>query len=334
MRRTSWRALLTLAIAVVAMSAATVTSAAGERDRDKPRGHQGQGTGTATEVVTGIRPPARGQGADRGRLGRRGGDGRLPRHAGRHRHAAPGRQRRRRGGRGRRRARRDRAVLGRHRRRWLHGHPHAARAGDDDRQPREGAGRHAAGFVLRERRRRCRSTTPASAGCPPASPAPSPAGSTRSKRYGRTSLGKALQSGIEVARKGFVVDQTFFDQTHGERRLLQRRPVDGRDLPRPRRHPARRRHRAAQPGHGARVRDDRPLRRQRLLPRAGRLRDGQGGAEPADRRRRQPHVAPGSDDRAGPRRLHRSRARADEDQLQGPRRVGHGPAVQRRVDRR
>jgi gamma-glutamyltranspeptidase/glutathione hydrolase len=33
------------------------------------------------------------------------------------------------------------------------------------------------------------------------------------KRYGRTSLGKALQSGTEVARKGFVVDQTFFDQT-------------------------------------------------------------------------------------------------------------------------
>jgi gamma-glutamyltranspeptidase/glutathione hydrolase len=33
------------------------------------------------------------------------------------------------------------------------------------------------------------------------------------KRYGRTSLDKALRSGIEVARKGFVVDQTFFDQT-------------------------------------------------------------------------------------------------------------------------
>ena len=35
------------------------------------------------------------------------------------------------------------------------------------------------------------------------------------KRYGRSSLGKALQSGIEVARKGFVIDQTFFDQTNG-----------------------------------------------------------------------------------------------------------------------
>ncbi len=33
------------------------------------------------------------------------------------------------------------------------------------------------------------------------------------KRYGRTSLDKALRSGIDVARKGFVVDQTFVDQT-------------------------------------------------------------------------------------------------------------------------
>ncbi len=34
--------------------------------------------------------------------------------------------------------------------------------------------------------------------------------------------------------------------------LLRRRPVDGGDLPRPRRHAARRRHDAPQPGHGAR----------------------------------------------------------------------------------
>ena len=33
------------------------------------------------------------------------------------------------------------------------------------------------------------------------------------RRYGRTSLRKALEPGIEVARKGFVVDQTFVDQT-------------------------------------------------------------------------------------------------------------------------
>lgn len=32
-------------------------------------------------------------------------------------------------------------------------------------------------------------------------------------RYGTKSLSKALEAGIDVARKGFVVDQTFFDQT-------------------------------------------------------------------------------------------------------------------------
>jgi gamma-glutamyltranspeptidase/glutathione hydrolase len=33
------------------------------------------------------------------------------------------------------------------------------------------------------------------------------------RRYGTMTLGEALQPGIEVARDGFVVDQTFFDQT-------------------------------------------------------------------------------------------------------------------------
>ncbi len=34
-------------------------------------------------------------------------------------------------------------------------------------------------------------------------------------RYGTISLGAALQPGIEVAKQGFTVDQTFFDQTQG-----------------------------------------------------------------------------------------------------------------------
>src|SRR5829696_3505093 len=46
MRRTSWRALLTLLVAVVAMSAATVASAAGGGPHDKRGGHgHGQGHG-------------------------------------------------------------------------------------------------------------------------------------------------------------------------------------------------------------------------------------------------------------------------------------------------
>ena len=40
MRRTSWRALLTLVLAVVAMSAATIASAAGPPDGGKNRGHK------------------------------------------------------------------------------------------------------------------------------------------------------------------------------------------------------------------------------------------------------------------------------------------------------
>ena len=59
------------------------------------------------------------------------------------------RRRRRRGRRGR--ARRDRALLVRHRRRRLHGHPHARGQGHHDRLARGVAGRDAAGFVPRER---------------------------------------------------------------------------------------------------------------------------------------------------------------------------------------
>ena len=81
------------------------------------------------------------EGADGRRKRRSGGHRRRARHQGGDRHAAARRQRRRRHGRRGRRARRHRAVLGRHRRRRLHGHPHAARQGDDDRRPREGAGR-------------------------------------------------------------------------------------------------------------------------------------------------------------------------------------------------
>src|SRR3954449_6941548 len=35
------------------------------------------------------------------------------------------------------------------------------------------------------------------------------------RRYGTWRLGRALEAGINVARRGFVIDQTFFDQTRG-----------------------------------------------------------------------------------------------------------------------
>jgi gamma-glutamyltranspeptidase/glutathione hydrolase len=36
------------------------------------------------------------------------------------------------------------------------------------------------------------------------------------RRYGTISLGRALQAGIDVARRGFEVDQTFYDQTEAD----------------------------------------------------------------------------------------------------------------------
>ena len=70
------------------------------------------------------RPPRRpAKDTDGGRPRRRGRDGRHARHAGGDRHLAARRQRRRRGRRRGRRARRRGAVLVRHRRRRVHGHP-------------------------------------------------------------------------------------------------------------------------------------------------------------------------------------------------------------------
>ena len=60
---------------------------------------------------------------------------------------------------------------------------------------------------------------------------------------------------------------------HAGRRLLQRHPLDRGDLPRSRRHAARRRQHAAQPRPRPHVRADRPLRRARVLHRPDRPRD-------------------------------------------------------------
>ena len=154
------------------------------------------------------RPPAaRAARRRRRRAGHPGGD----------RHAARGRQRRRRGGRGRRRARRDRAVLVRHRRRRLHGHPHAERQGHHDR--------------LRARRRR-RAMQPDSFfenGAPLRlrrralqRPLGRRAGTVARwdealDRYGTHVAAQGAAPGIAVARDGFTVDQTFFDQTTRQR---------------------------------------------------------------------------------------------------------------------
>ena len=95
-----------------------------------------------------------------------------------------------------------------------------------------------------------------------------------------------------------------------QRRLVQRHPLDGGDLPRPRRHAARRgldapepRPRAHLPAAGARGSG-------RVLPRRAGERDGRGLAAPAQGGRRQPRLAPGPDDHRRPAPLPRDRAQA------------------------
>ena len=51
------------------------------------------------------------------------------------------------------------------------------------------------------------------------------------RRYGTQSLARTLRPGIEVAREGFTVDQTFVDQTTPAVGLLRRHPLDRRALP-------------------------------------------------------------------------------------------------------
>ena len=134
------------------------------------------------------------------------------RDAGRHPDAAQRRQRGRRRGGGGRRARRDRAVLVRHRRRRVHGHPHRAREGHHDRRARDRAGHDAPdsfwenGAPLAFNDARYSGMSAGIPGTPPPGSAPSSATAPGRSR-------ERCEPGIRVARDGFTVDQTFFDQT-------------------------------------------------------------------------------------------------------------------------
>ncbi len=148
--------------------------------------------------------------------------------------------------------------------------------GHHDRRPREGAGRHAARLVLRERRRaalRNARWSGLSAGVP---------GTVAQwdealDRYGTISLRKALQPGIDVARARLHRRPDLRRPDDARHRLVQRRPLDGGDLPRPGRHAARRRQHAAQPGPRAHVRVIGRNGAARLLPRPAGARDRRSG---------------------------------------------------------
>ena len=118
--------------------------------------------------------------------------------------------------------------------------------------------------------------------------------------------------------------------------LLRRRPLDRGDLPRPRRHPARRRRHPANADMAKTYRLLGARRRaQGLLQRPRRHGHGQRGGQPADRPDRRPHVAQGPDDRRRPRAATpRRSARRSRRSYRGLDRLRHGPAVQRRHHRR
>ena len=238
---------------------------------------------------------------------------------------------------------------------------------------------------------------------------------TALREFGTTSLGDALKPGIETAKRGFVVDPTFFAQTDAAKAifadfpataalyldpdgtprdvgtvirnpdlartykliagqgpgalyggplaqaivntvqhpplrpgstrvarpgvmtlddLARYRTVDRGPVPRPGRHAARCRHRHPQPGPRAHVPADRPAGPVRVLRRPARPGDRGHRAASAAAPGLDPRRAPRPHDARRPRTVPDDRPRADGDLLPRPRRLRHGAAVERRVDRR
>jgi gamma-glutamyltranspeptidase/glutathione hydrolase len=209
MRRTSWRALLTVAIAVVAMSAATVTSAADPPGRDKHRGHHGHGHGHGhgNQPPAVKEPTAFGSGGAAATVDVLGTQAAI--------------DMMRRGGNAVDAAVAAAAVLG-------VTEPFSSGIGGGGfmviRTPRGQV------TTIDSREKAPAAMRPDSfmengvplefadarySGLSAGVPGTVAGWEHALKRYGRTSLGKALQSGIKVAREGFVIDQTFFDQTSG-----------------------------------------------------------------------------------------------------------------------
>jgi gamma-glutamyltranspeptidase len=133
-------------------------------------------------------------------------------------------------------------------------------------------------------------------------------------RYGTISLANALGPATEVARSGFVVDQTFFDQTQQNVDYFDDIPATA-ELPR------------------ENLLSAEPLRRAGLLQRRGRAFDRRHCSAPAGGADGESHLASRTDDDPGLADVHRTRACADAHQLPRGRRVRHGPALERGLDR-
>ena len=212
------------------------------------------------------------------------------------------------------RARRGRAVLVRHRRRRVHGHPHprAARSPRSTRRERSpeppcspdsffengAAARVRRRALQRPLRRRPR--------------APSPAGTRRCAATAPCRSPQALRPAIRAARDGFLVDQTFVDQTEDNVDCFDDIPSTAALYLDPDGTPRDVGDDPPQPRPGAHLRAHRPPRRRRASTAAP---SPTRWSTPCSTRRLAPDAdhawRPGLHDRARPARLRRARARAD-----------------------
>ena len=187
--------------------------------------------------------------------------------------------------------------------------------GDDDRPSRDGARGDDSDVVLGERRaapvRRRALQRPLGR-----RPGHVRGWANALERYGTMTFEEVLARRSTSRSHGFVIDQTFFDQTQ-QPRPLRRHPRDSRAVPRSGRNAPRRGHRLHEPGLAATYARIAHLGLEGLLPRRRRGRARRDGAASGRQSDRQPHWRPGVITMRDLHDLRRARARADTRDYRG-----------------
>ena len=221
----------------------------------------------------------------------------------------------------------------RHRRRRVHGHPHAERRDHHDRLARDRTRRHASGVVLGERRAARLQRRPLQRPVR-RRPGNGPRLEQRA-RAPRQLLAPAGAAPRDRRRaRGLRSRPDLLRSDPAQRSVVRRHSVERGALPRPGRDAARRRQCLPQPRPRRHLRADRAPGPEGLLPRRGRRGDARGDHRSARRRRRRSRVAAGCDERERPAQLQRTEQTADARDLPRPRCLGDGAALERRFDRR